>query len=200
MHGLFILWKNAARFEDGVLSVNMHLDKHLPQAEIRCEQPYRGRLRIALHEACGVRVRVPEFVTPAEMQVQVNGQPVTPAQPYGAYGNFLELGRWEAGDRVEVNYPLPVSSEEITVGNPGYQHWPYRVTWKGDTVVRLEALDHETKMAYSDFDLTERAVYYGPEGPGPLYQREAMLPDQQPVDAPLHPDDGGLDLWKINRL
>jgi hypothetical protein len=59
VHGLFILWKNAARFEDGVLSVNLHLDKKLPQAEIRCEQPYRGRLRIALSQDCAVRLRIP---------------------------------------------------------------------------------------------------------------------------------------------
>ena len=30
----------------------------------------------------------------------VNGQPVTPAQPYLAYGNFLELGRLGAGDQL----------------------------------------------------------------------------------------------------
>ena len=77
VHGLFILWKNAARFEDGVLSVNMHLDKKLPQAEIRCEQPYRGRLRIDLRQDCAVRLRIPEFTTAAEMQVtgQQRGRP-----------------------------------------------------------------------------------------------------------------------------
>ena len=196
VHGLFILWKNAARFEDGVLSVNMHLDKQLPQAEIRCEQPYRGILRIALTQDCQVRVRIPEFTRAAQMQV--SGPAGAEALPAGTYDNYLNLGRRRAGDQIRVSYPLPVSSEEITVGNPGYQQWPYRVTWKGDTVVRLEALDHKTKTAYSDFDETEREVYYGPEGPGPLYQREHMLADTPPVDAPLHLDDGGLDFWKIS--
>ena len=49
----------------GTLSVNMHLDKLLPQAEIRCEQPYRGLTRISLHQPCEVRVRIPEFVDAA---------------------------------------------------------------------------------------------------------------------------------------
>jgi hypothetical protein len=207
VHGLFILWKNAARYEDGVLSVNMHLDKKLPQAEIRCEQPYRGRLRIALSQDCAVRLRIPEFTTAAQMVVQVNGQPgraarppADPAQPFRVVGNYLELGRWSAGDEIQVSYPLPVSSEEITIGNPGYRLWPYRVTWKGDTVVRMEGLEHETRTAYSDFDQGEREVFYGPEGPGPLYQREEMLKDSQPAEAEIHQDDGGLDFWKIGRM
>ena len=35
-HGLFIVWKNASRFENDTLSVHLHIDKLLPQAEIRC--------------------------------------------------------------------------------------------------------------------------------------------------------------------
>ena len=202
VHGLFILWKNAARYEDGVLSVNMHLDKKLPQAEIRCEQPYWGRLRITLSQDCEVRLRIPEFTTAAEMQVQVNGPAGSDSQPqpFRAVGNYLELGPQRAGDLIQVNYPLPVSSEEISVGNPGYRQWPYRVTWKGDTVVRMEALENEVRTAYSDFDQCEREVFYGPEGPGPLYQRDDMLRDTQPADAEIHLDDGGLDLWKIGRF
>lgn len=79
VHGLFILWKNAARFEAGTLSVHMHLDKKLPQAEIRCEQPYRGRLVVALKRDADLRVRVPEFTTPASMRVRVNGAEVPDA-------------------------------------------------------------------------------------------------------------------------
>ncbi|MCC7362161.1 MAG: hypothetical protein IT317_21940 [Anaerolineales bacterium] len=195
VHGLFTLWKNAARFEAGTLSVHMHLDKLLPQAEIRCEQPYRGRLRISLKTDAAVRVRIPEFTRAAELRVTVNDQAVTPALS----GIYLELGPRRAGDQIVLNYPLPVTTEDIAVGNPGYRQWPYRITWKGDTVLRVEALDTETTHAYSEFDGAERRVYYGPDGPGPLYQREHYFADTAPADAPLHLDDGALDLWKITR-
>ena len=114
-------------------------------------------------------------------------------------GNYLDLGPRRAGDHLLVSYPLPVVTEDISVGNPGYRQWPYRVTWKGDTVVGMQALEHEVHSAYSDFDQCEREVFYGPEGPGPLYQRAHMLADTQPADAEIHLDDGGLDLWKIGR-
>ncbi len=221
MHGLFTLWKNAARFDGGILSVNMHIDKKLPQAEIRCEQPYRGRLRIALAKDCAVRVRVPDFIGAAEMRVYLNGAELpnaerpasgeTPAtggkprpalrgrvlEPARPFGNYLEIAQLRAGDRVEVLYPLPLRTEEIAVGNPGFRQWRYRVTWKGDTVVRMEPLGNDVKTAYSDFEKSQTEVFYGEDGPGRLYQRDHMLKDPHPAETPLHLDDGGLDFWKI---
>jgi hypothetical protein len=196
LHGLFILWKNAARFEAGTLSVNMHIDKKLPQAEIRCEQPYRGLLRIALKVDGGVRVRIPDFTSAAKMRVRVNGAELPgPATPFG---NYLELKQLRAGDRIEVAYPLPIRTEDIAVGNPGFRQWRYRVTWKGDTVVRMEPVDNDVETAYSDFEKANVGVFYGRKGPGQLYQRDHMLQDDEPSEAILHPDDDGkLDFWKV---
>lgn len=214
VHGLFILWKNAARFETGTLSIHMHLDKKLPQAEIRCEQPYRGILRIGLSRDAAVRVRIPEFTTAAGMSVRINGQELPntarsagntlpsrqggrelePARPFG---NYLELGQLRDGDRIEVAYPLPVRTEEVAVGNPGFRQWRYRVTWKGDTVVRMESIGNDADTAYSDFDKAKVEVFYGQNGPGSLYQRDQMLQDIKPSGAELHLDDGALDFWKI---
>jgi hypothetical protein len=195
LHGLFILWKNAARFEAGTLSVNMHIDKKLPQAEIRCEQPYRGLLRIALKVDGGVRVRIPDFTSAAKMSVRVNGAELPgPATPFG---NYLELKQLRAGDRIEVAYPLPIRTEDAAVGNPGFRQWRYRVTWKGDTVVRMEPVGNEVETAYSDFEKANVGVYYGQKGPEQLYQRDHMLQDVEPSEAALQQDDGGLDFWKI---
>jgi hypothetical protein len=214
VHGLFILWKNAARFEVGTLSVHMHLDKKLPQAEIHCEQPFRGRLRVALKRDAALRIRIPEFTSAADMRVQVNGvelpnaanpKSVGPAltergrelEPARPFGNYLECGKLVAGDHVDVSYPLPVRTEDSAVGNPGFRQWRYRVTWKGDTVVNAEPVGNDAETGYSDFDKADKEVYYGRNGPGPLYQRDDMLKDIEPSPAEVHPDDGALDFWKI---
>ncbi|MEN6311893.1 MAG: hypothetical protein ABFD80_10200 [Acidobacteriota bacterium] len=214
VHGLFTLWKNASRFDAGTLSVNMHIDKKLPEAEIRCEQPYRGRLRITLAKDCAVRVRIPDFTSAAAMRVRVNGAELPNAanpgtgnpaaaqagrtsDPPRPFGNYLEMAQLRAGDRIEVAYPLPVRTEDVAVGNPGFRQWRYRVTWKGDTVVRMEPQGNDAKSAYSDFEKAQTEVYYGQDGPGRLYQREGMLKDVQPAETKLHLDDGGLDFWKI---
>jgi hypothetical protein len=158
-------------------------------------------------------VRVPEFVGD-DLRASVNGRDVAIGRLGAAdksllgesqlaggdascrlWGNYLELAGLREGDRVELSYGLPVTTEEVAVGNPGYRLWRYRVTWKGDTVVRVEPVGNDVAMAWSDFDKTQRQVYYGHEGPGPLYQREHMLAQAEPRGAELFEDDGMLDLW-----
>jgi hypothetical protein len=191
MHALFIAWKNAARFENGTLLVNLHIDKLMPQAEIRGYQPFKGLLTIQLKQACAVRVRVPDFVEPKNVAVEVNGVNVVAK----VFGNYLELGPRAQGDSLRVAYPLPLSTEEEEIGNPGFHHYRYRVTWKGDTVVRMEPIGPQFTTGYSDYDKQQVRVFYGTDGPGALYQRQAFVKDHEPELSPLHMDDGTLDFW-----
>ena len=69
------------------------------------------------------------------------------------------------------------------------------MTWKGDTAVRMEPAGIEQPTGYSDFEKRDVPVYYGAKGPGPLYQRAHMIHDAEPAPAPLHADDGSLNLW-----
>lgn len=190
-HGFFIAWKNASRFENGTLSVHLHIDKLLPQAEIRCYQPYKGLVTIDLKQPCKVRVRIPEFVEPKEIKAKSNQGEVKAS----VVANYLELGDRQAGEKLEVTYPVPMRDEEIAIGNPGFRHYRYRVTWKGDTVVRMTPVGEQVKTGFSDFDGKPVEVFYGNDGPGPLYQREHMLENIEPELASLHMDDGSLDFW-----
>ena len=191
MHALFIAWKNAARFENGTLTVNLHIDKLLPQAEIRGYQPFRGLLTLQMKQACAVRVRVPDFVETRDLAVEVNGAKVTAT----VFGNYIELGPRNPGDSLRISYPLPIVTEEEEIGNPGFRHYRYRVTWKGDTVVRMEPIGTQYTTGYSEYDKRDVRVFYGNDGPGPLYQRSAFLQDREPALSPLHIDDGALDFW-----
>jgi hypothetical protein len=40
-------------------------------------------------------------------------------------------------------------------------------------------------------------VFYGTDGPGPLYQREHMLKDVEIKPAALQMDDAALDFWLL---
>jgi hypothetical protein len=190
-HGFFIAWKNAASFENGVLSVNLHFDKLLPQAEIRGYQPFQGRLVVALKQDCAVRVRIPDFVAPADFKAEAAGAAV----PVQVWGNYAELGRHVRGTTLWITYPLTRRIEEVQIGNPGFRHYRYRVHWRGDTVMEMEPVGNEERSGYSDFDKKEVAVFYGKEGPGSLYQRAGLLAITEPVPAPLQMDDGKLNFW-----
>ena len=192
-HAYFIAWKNAARFRDGCLAVNLHLDKLLPQAEIRCYQPYQGLLTIQLKEACKVKVRIPEFVAATEIRAASDAGAIEPR----VWGNYIELGQRAAGETLKITYPVPVVDEEVTVGNPGFKQYRYAVTWKGDTVVKMEPLGNEDEMGYSDFDKCDVPIFYGTKGPAPLYQRDEMLKETQPRPASIHLDTSPLDFWYL---
>jgi len=142
-HAFYIVWKNAARFENGRLSVHLHIDKLLPEAEIRCRQPYEGRLTVALKKDANIRVRIPSFAKAEEMKVEAgkDGRKMEAK----IIGNYLELEKGRAGDVIRISYPVPVRSEEAVIGNPGFKSYRYRVIWKGDTVVRMEPLGDEDK-------------------------------------------------------
>jgi hypothetical protein len=193
-HAFFEVWKNAARFENGSLVVNLHIDKRLPQAEIRGYQPFAGLLTIRLDETCKVKVRIPEFVQPGEMKVEVNGK----ALEGRVWGNYLELGEQPAGDTLRVSYPLNLTTEDVTIGNPGFRQYHYRATWKGATVVKMEPEGNDDETGYSDFDRKQVPIFYGKEGPGQLYLREQMMEDTPLGEvqlSPLHMDKGPLDFW-----
>jgi len=192
-HAYFIAWKNAARFDKGTLSVNLLIDKLLPQAEIRCQQPYRGVLTVTLKHPARVRVRIPEFVEPKDLKATVTGAEVKGR----VWGNYLEFAERPAGEILEVRFPLAERNEEVAIGNPGFKTYRYRVTWKGDTVVRMTPLGAMPKTGFSDFDGHPVETFYGNDGPGPIYQREAFRADVAPKPTPLHLDDGALDFWYL---
>jgi len=196
-HAFFEVWKNSTRFERGCLSINLHLDKSLPQAEIRGYQPYCGLLTIKLKETCELKVRIPEFIRSFDIKATVNGNNIDGK----VWGNFFELGTQKSGDEIRITYPIPISTEIITIGNPGFRQYKYQVTWKGDTVIRMESLDNEYLTGYSDFDNKQVPIYYGNEGPGKLYVRENYLEDKEPMQikpTPLQVDNGVLDFWYFN--
>jgi hypothetical protein len=190
-HGFFIAWKNAASFENGALSVNMHFDKLLPQAEIRGYQPFQGLLTIKLRQDCAVRARIPESVEPGTLKAEAGGAPV----PVKVWGNYAELGRHPAGTTLKLTYPLASRTEDVQIGNAGFRHYRYRVLWRGDTVLAMEPMGTEFSTGYSDFEKKEVPVFYGKEGPGPLYQRAALLKTSEPELTPLQMDDGKLNFW-----
>ena len=153
-------------------------------------------LTIELKENCQVRARIPDFVEPGAMSVESEGAKV----PTTVFGNYLELGQRRRGEKLRITYPLPLATEEVEIGNPGFHHYRYRVSWKGDTVVKMEPLNNDQATGYSDFDKKQVRVFYGKDGPGPLYQREAQIKGAEPDLAPLHLDDGSLDFWSgLNR-
>ncbi len=193
VHALYIAWKHAASFADDCLTVNLHFDKLLPEAEIRCHQPHNGFLTVKLKKPCRLTVRLPEGVQPAQMVISVNDTPVEGTNT----GGYLKLEGLSAGDQVTLEYPLPLVEEEVAIGNPGFRTYHYRVRWKGATVVSMEPLGREWTTGYSELEQREVPIFYGRQGPCALYQRSHLLPMTWARPALLHCDESPVDHWSL---
>lgn len=68
------------------------------------------------------------------IRIEINDQPIG----FIINGNYLEIERRLEGEKLNIYYPMPMFEEEISIGNPGFRRYRYVVTWKGDTVVRME--------------------------------------------------------------
>ena len=165
-----LAWQHASRVQGATLRINLLLDRALPEAQVKAFEPWEGKIEVSLRAPLAVAMRVPGFATGTEVRASVNG---------AAVGLRLEAGyaitpTLAAGDEVAFTYPLPEREETIHIGNAGRQQYEYRVTWKGSTVVRIEAGDNPT-TGHSHLMNEPVRLYYGEEGPHPLYQRDWML-------------------------
>ena len=191
-HAFFIVWKNAARFYQDMLWVNLHFDKKLPQAEIRCFQPYEGKTEISITQPCRqVAIRIPDFIDQGQFQISVNHLSIAPK----ISGNYLFVNNLNTGDQIQFEYPLKLWEEIVAIGNPGWAQYRYQVLWKGDTVIRMTPLGEEKTTGYSDFEQKPVRVYYGEDGPGRLYQRESYLIQLAVELSPIQQDEGKIDMW-----
>jgi hypothetical protein len=167
IRALHMVWSNIATFEDRTLTVNMLMDKKIPQATITSFIPYEGKATIEVNQECKLRFRVSPSVTDAEIRVSGKGQLMETKHE----GVFLTVDRVKAGDVLEVSFPLIAKTESITVGNKGFQQYNFTAQWKGDTIVAIQADPSNPTSGYSDVEKKRVPVWFGPEAPGLMYQR-----------------------------
>lgn len=61
--------------------------------------------------------------------------------------------------------------EGVSIGNPGYQFYGFRLHGHGATVVKMEASDRNPSRAYSKIMKRETAIYMKGKVEHPLYLR-----------------------------
>jgi DUF1680 family protein len=165
---LFNVWSNIAEVKDNCLTVNLHIDKKLHQAEIRCFKPYSGSTYLILKEELKVKIRIPDFLNKNDIQLLINNE----RKDFRTEANYMVIDTLQKGSNIDIKYPLPERKE--TVGNEGFQKYFYDVAWKGDTVIYIHSHDNKTS-GYSHVNKTNVKVFSGNDGLGKLYQREYLL-------------------------
>ena len=174
-HGFFIAWKNSA----AVRQRHAFGPHALRQAPARGRNPLLSALPGPRHHRIEAAVQNPRPHPRLRAVGRDRRQVKSPAR---SRRRSLAITCSWAIDRRARSWksptPWPIREETETIGNPGRRQYEYRVTWKGDTVVRMTPVGEGVKAAtgYSDFNRKEVEIFYGEPGPGRLYQRERCSP------------------------
>lgn len=125
--GLYYVWEHMLGFEEGILSVNLLMNRASKWADVHSHVPYTGRVDVNVKtDLKKIRLRIPEWVKPEEVEASVNGKPAKPAWE----GRYAVLGQMKAQDIISLKFPISERKVELDV-----EKQTYHVTFKGNEVV-----------------------------------------------------------------
>jgi hypothetical protein len=196
IRALHMAWSNIATFQDDTLTVNMLMDKTIPQATITSFIPYQGRATIRVNRDCKVRFRVSPSVPGHDIRTTCQGKPMATKRE----GVFLTIEQVKTGDVLEITFPLREKTEPFTVGNNGFQQYNFTAEWKGDTIVGMQADPANPKTGFSAVMKEPVPVWFGPDAPGLMYQRDACRKDHTDMTAAeTVMDQGKIDWFSLEQ-
>jgi len=126
---IWYAWDHILTFADGVLKVNMLLNRASPWADVASYLPYEGQVDVQVKQACRLAVHIPEWTKPEETAVTVNGQVRMP----GWSGRYAQVGEVKPGDAVTLQWPIGerIVREKLWATD-------YTLILKGNTVVLID--------------------------------------------------------------
>jgi hypothetical protein len=128
MRALAVAWQVSQTFDESGVTVNLALTRDGPAARVVGYQPWDGRVDVIPRSPGTVRVRVPDWVEPGKISVEVDRR----SAEWTLAGRYARLKNVEADCLISVHYPLRELTEKVIVGGQSFQ-----VRWKGDLVVDM---------------------------------------------------------------
>jgi hypothetical protein len=164
---LYYAWEATVREKDGLVQVNLLLNRASPWLDINSYLPYEGKVILKNKKSQKIAVRIPLWVDKDSVKAEINNKP---ADIYWLDRNLI-FSKTKKSDEITINFPMVTSKEVYTLKwrerdfwyestNPGSKWEPddpplkYTLTMKGNTLVDIEPRS---------------------QSPGyPLYQRDHM--------------------------
>ena len=144
IRALWLAWDRIVTRTDDAVSVHFPMNRISPWAEMISELPHQGKVRVFIHDAPNLFVRIPDWVSSDAVRLAVNGK----GWAVGLEDRYVKITDLAEGDEVVVTYP--VRRERVTESVMGL---PFEVTWRGNTVVGIEPTgDHEPLYRRSALD------------------------------------------------
>lgn len=160
MQGLYYAWEGIVTQDNGVVSVNLPLNRSSAWVDVDSYLPYEGKLVLHIKDAEAVCVRIPNYADLSKVLVNAG------TEGFSFFGRVLLLDGVAPGDTVEITFPLGTWTEthycmwrnedlwhkEGT--NPGKStQWRnqdpalYQILFKANTVIRITPLNQAAQAS-----------------------------------------------------
>jgi hypothetical protein len=159
---LYYIWDNIITDEDNKLRINLLYNRASLSGDIDSWLPYEGRIKVTMKKAKDhVLVRIPDWVDRDCVTGMINGNQAA----FAWSGNYVDVGKVRAGDRIVVEFPVKVRKINAALAvlereRSEDEKWTMQdcqVTMKGNTVIDLSPV-----LAYP---LSKQIKYRADEAP-----------------------------------
>jgi hypothetical protein len=127
--GLYYAWHGITRFDEGVATVNLFLNRASSWMDIDSYLPYEGKVELHNKRARMALVRIPNWIDMKDVRAFVNGATVRPPTS----GRYLVFDGLQKHQTIRLEFPNPESKEEHSIGGERLN-----VSFRGSTVLDIE--------------------------------------------------------------
>ena len=129
VHALCECWRSRATIGNNVVRINLLFDYDDDDIELKSSLPLVGKLRFFKKSSKDLYVRIPEWVDPKTLRLEVQGKTVkNPAFEDG----YLHIGALQKGNIGTVWFDVPCIVKHEKIANQDYT-----VTWWGNQVIDI---------------------------------------------------------------
>ena len=126
---IYYVWENILTYAGGKLSVNLLLNRASAWADVDSHIPYTGRVDVRIKQPVDLSIRIPEWVQPSQVTVQVDG--VHRAVDWD--GRYAVVGEVKPGEVATMTVPIAERTDTVWV-----EKKKYTLVRKGNDVVAID--------------------------------------------------------------
>ena len=125
---IYWIWHRILTHRDGKLRVNLLLNRASRWADVDSYVPYQGRVEIKIKQPVDLDVRVPEWVSPKDVRVQVDET----ERNVDWDGRYVHVGEVRPGDTAIVTFPIAERRDVVYI-----EKRKYTLVRRGNDVVEI---------------------------------------------------------------
>ena len=168
---LYDAWRSILQHGDGVVQVNLLLNRASPWIDLDSYLPYQGKVVLKNKTAQKAYVRIPLWADKKAVRCQVNQRDVSPHW----LNNYLIIEGLAARDVVAIEFPMVESTAKYTL--PSYRQ-QYTCHFKGNTLVDISPRGGRPALAQMASDDGSR---FEINNGYPIYMRDHYKQNEAPL-------------------